>query len=57
MARRAQVDHRVDAHTSRASISSLMRIEPSSATIPVPTFAAIHVAERVRDDLAQVDSA
>ena len=27
--------------TSRASISSEMRIEPSSATIPVPTLAAI----------------
>src|SRR6266542_4192172 len=26
--------------TSSASISSLMRIDPSSATIPVPTFAA-----------------
>jgi hypothetical protein len=27
--------------TSRASISSEIRIEPSSATIPVPTLAAI----------------
>ena len=27
--------------TSRASISSLIRIAPSSATIPVPTFADI----------------
>ena len=27
--------------TSRASISSEMRIEPSSATMPVPTLAAI----------------
>ncbi len=27
--------------TSKASISSLMRIAPSSATMPVPTFAAI----------------
>ena len=27
--------------TSSASISSVMRIAPSSATMPVPTFAAI----------------
>ena len=27
--------------TSSASISSLIRIEPSSATMPVPTFADI----------------
>ena len=27
--------------TSSASISSLIRIAPSSATIPVPTFAAM----------------
>ena len=27
--------------TSSASISSLMRMEPSSATMPVPTLAAI----------------
>ncbi len=27
--------------TSRASISSEMRIDPISATMPVPTFAAI----------------
>ena len=40
--------------TSSASISSEIRIEPSSATIPVPTFAAIMYPNAVGHELAQV---
>ena len=40
--------------TSSASISSEMRIAPSSATMPGADLRGHHVAERVRRDLAQV---